>query len=187
MSANTSTNIAEDINNNSISIDINADGEIQETEALNVYTLNVFNKDITDLTGIEYFTNLNNLQCNNNQLNALDVSNNTNLVNLFCFENQLNTLNVGNNTNLTWLECDTNQLYFLDVSNATNLNWVLCYNNQLSTLNLGNNANLIGLRCDTNSLSSLDVSNNTNLIYFESALLSEIINTFISSGTLMML
>jgi hypothetical protein len=42
------------------------------------YSLTVNNKNITDLTGIKAFTSLNYLNCSNNQLSSLDISNMSN-------------------------------------------------------------------------------------------------------------
>src|SRR5688572_15779471 len=81
------------------SINTNMDTEIQETEAeaftgpLNVSTLN-----ISDLTGIEAFTALTNLDCSINSLTNLDLSSNTALTVLKCYFNQLTTLDISANT-----------------------------------------------------------------------------------------
>ncbi|MBR5102143.1 MAG: leucine-rich repeat domain-containing protein, partial [Muribaculaceae bacterium] len=55
-------------------------------------------------------TALTSLECNGNQLTALDVSNNTALTYLTCIDNQLTALDVSNNTALTYLECYNNQI-----------------------------------------------------------------------------
>lgn len=59
------SNIARDINGNRIKIDANDDGEIQYSEALIVYQLDVSYSTnvITNLVGVEYFTNLTFLNC----------------------------------------------------------------------------------------------------------------------------
>jgi len=144
-------------------IDTNGDGEIQVSEALNVQELYVNNDDISDLTGIEDFTNLTLLNCPVNELSSLDLSNNTNLTNLDCGNNQLTSLNITNNPDLTHLECGYNQLTNLDLSNNTNLTDLHCFSNELNSLDLTNNTELIILDCDNNEFSSLDLSNNTNL------------------------
>ena len=86
--ANTANGIAKDENGTNIQIDSNNDGEIQESEALNVYELYVNQALISDLTGIEAFTNLTLLYCYSNNLTAINVSNNTNLVDLVCSSNE---------------------------------------------------------------------------------------------------
>lgn len=74
LNANTSNNIAKDINGNNIKVDVNEDGEIQEIEALNVYELSIYNSSIADLTGIEAFTNLTLLGVSHNDLSTIDLS-----------------------------------------------------------------------------------------------------------------
>lgn len=128
-----------------------------------VTELSIYNKSITNLAGIQYFTALTHLDCYNNQLTALDLSNNTALTHLECFNNQLITLNVSKNTALTYLECFNNQLSVLDVSNNTNLTFMACEENQLSALDVSNNTNLARMVCYSNQLSALDVSKNIAL------------------------
>jgi len=86
------------------SINTNGDGEIQLSEAT-AYTQSVYcpSLGITDLTGIEAFTNITELYCGFNQLTSLDVSQNTALVYLYCYSNQLNCLNVKNGNNLNFI------------------------------------------------------------------------------------
>ena len=52
-----------------------------------VTSLDVGEKEISDLTGIEAFTALDVLYCDNNQLTSLDVSTNTALTGLWCNSN----------------------------------------------------------------------------------------------------
>ncbi|MBL0050823.1 MAG: HYR domain-containing protein [Bacteroidetes bacterium] len=71
-------------------INTNQDGEIQCAEAA-AYTgtINIANLGISDLTGIEAFVNLTNLDCSNNLLTSFDISNNIALTSLYCSGNQL--------------------------------------------------------------------------------------------------
>ena len=94
---------------------------INTVTSLNVAGSLSVNGGITDLTGIEGFTDLTTLHCEYNQLTTLDVSNNATLYNLNCGSNQLTILDVSNNTALTSLSCASNQLASLDVSNNTAL------------------------------------------------------------------
>jgi len=125
--------------------------------------LNVSSQNISDLTGIEGFTALTDLDCEDNQLSSLYVSNNTALASLKSRYNQLTSLDISNNTALTYFECDVNQLTSLDVSNNTSLTSLSCSVNQLTSLDVSNNTALIELDCFQNQLFSLDVSNNTSL------------------------
>src|SRR5690606_11318376 len=109
--------------NQSIKIDTNNDGEIQVSEALDVYRLEVQNSNIGNLTGIEVFTNLTHLYCqNNNPLTELDVSNNVNLIKLDCSGTSLTELDVSNNINLTHLYCSSSLNNFTELNLSNNVN-----------------------------------------------------------------
>ncbi len=86
-----------------LGVDTNTDGEIQESEALIITSLNLFDSSISNLTGIEAFENLEFLDCGGNLLSALDVSNNIALTTLRCYNNNLTLLDCNNNINLTEL------------------------------------------------------------------------------------
>ena len=134
------------------------------TSAIDTVTnLYVSNQNILDMTGIENFIYLIDLDCSNNQISNIDVSNNTALTYLTCRNNQLTSLDVSNNTALTHLDCKLNQLTSLDVSQNTALTNLLCHINQLTSLDVSNNTALITLSCDNNQLTSLDISQNTAL------------------------
>ena len=147
-------------------IDDNRDGILSQTERESVKTIFLDNAgNISDLTGIKYFPNLENLNCALNLLTSLDVSNNPALTSLNCNYNQLTSLDLSKNTALTMLGCIGNKLTSLDVSNNTALTSLYCESNQLTGLDLSGNANLTRLICRSNLLTSLDVSNNTALTY----------------------
>lgn len=125
--------------------------------------LNVSNKAIRNLSGIEYFTSLTMLDCRLNKLKALDVSKNTGLTELYCSQNQLTNLDVSHNTALTGLYCDYNKLATLDVSKNMKLTTLYCKGNQLAALAVNENTALTKLYCSGNQLATLDVSNNRAL------------------------
>jgi len=145
-------------------INTNQDGEIQLSEALVTDTIDVNNKNISDLTGIEAFINITELSCSKNNLTILDLSNNTALTKLYCSINDLNSINLNNNTALTELYCGNNQLTSLNVSNNIALTWLDCDNNTLSTIDVSNNIALYAMSCKGIQLTSLDVSNNIALV-----------------------
>ncbi|MFD2890529.1 T9SS type A sorting domain-containing protein [Flavobacterium chuncheonense] len=167
-------------------IDVNGDGEIQVSEAQAIKFLNVNSSNISDLTGIEAFTNLEVLHCLGNQLTSMNLTNLNNLLHLQCHGNpllnldftglsnlqllgcggtnsQLVGLNLSTLTNLVYLYFTSNQLGSLDVSNCTNLKVLTCSNIQLTNLDVSTLTNLEKLQCDQNQLTSLDVSQNVNL------------------------
>jgi uncharacterized protein (TIGR02145 family) len=119
--------------------------------------------NIADLTGIEAFTALDTLKCDNNKLSSLDLSSNTALTYLHCGNNKLSSLDVSASTGLIYLFCESNELSNLDISSNASLRILRCSNNQLSSLDLSANAALVDLNCDNNQLTSLDLSANPHL------------------------
>jgi|GEM_PF-3997681 len=111
--------------------------------------------------------NLQDLDCSNNQLSSLDLSNLPNLHWLNCSYNQLSSLDFSNLPNLQHLDYSYNQLESLNLSNFPNLDWFHCSHNQLESLDLSNLPNLDWLHCSHNQLSSLDFSNLPNLQHLD--------------------
>src|SRR5690606_15406641 len=165
LSASSSNSIAKNENGDNITIDLNGDGEIQVSEAVSVYQLQVTNSSIQDLTGIEAFINLTSLSCGSNNLTELNISNNENLVILDCMSNNLTELDISNNISLTELLCNNNNLTQLNIYNNINLTILGCDHNNLSDLDVSNNINLLHLYCGNNALTTIDVSNNVNLLF----------------------
>lgn len=121
----------------SVSFEKNTDNDVVLTGAnkakIAVITeLDISGKSLTSLDGIEYFTELTELNCNNNQLTTLNVSKLKNLTRLNCNENQLTDLAVSELKDLARLQCYNNRLSALDVSLLTKLelkiNKLLCGN-----------------------------------------------------------
>ena len=116
--------------------DSDGDGKVSYAEAKVVTNIDVCNKGISSLKGIESFTNLTYLSCfsnpfssSSNQLTSLDVSQNTALTVLKCYSNRLTSLDVSKNTALKQLWCSSNQLTSLDVSKNTALELLYCNSN----------------------------------------------------------
>ena len=142
-------------------LDTDGDGTLSADEIAAVTEINCDDRSIASLNGIEYFTNLETLSCQDNLLTALDVSGNTKLTKLHCSGNQLTALTPG--PALTYLACGVNQLTALDLSGAPALESLICGDNQLTVLNVSANPALTTLRCLGNRLTELDVSQNTRL------------------------
>lgn len=147
-------------------IDTDHSGTLSQEER-NATVIYVLGMGIKDLTGIEFFPELENLDCSENQLTQLDVSKNPKLERLVCYENKLTSLDVSGNTSLTELHCYTNQLTSLNLGENANLDILNCVVNRLTSLDLSGNANLTRLACSSNLLTSLDVSNNPTLILLD--------------------
>lgn len=145
-------------------IDTNEDDEISGPEARAFSgTLNLYNKNISDLTGIEAFTDITELTCDKNFFTSLDVSKNTALTKLYCVDNKLTSLDVSKNTALTTLDFSMNQITSIDLSKNTALTILGCYDNKLTSFDFTNNTALSMLWCYSNQLTSLDVSSTLDL------------------------
>ena len=146
-------------------IDTNSDGEIQVTEAQAIKWINVIGSNISNLIGIEAFTNLEYFNCSNKQLTSLNILSLTNLKSLICDDNQLTNLNVSGLTNLQNLRCiGAPLLTSVDVSTLTNLTDLWFSNTNITSLDVSNLTNLWRLVCDYTQLTSIDVSSNINLL-----------------------
>jgi hypothetical protein len=149
------------------------DGSVSTANINTVTFLDISNQSINDLTGIEDFTSLSTLYCNDNLLTYLNLSNNVSLLDLRCYNNQISGLDFSNNTALLAVNCANNLLSALVVSNSSDLTYLNCQYNQLVTLNLANqalsqllvnnNPPLTTLFCNDNQLTSLDLSTNPAL------------------------
>jgi Leucine-rich repeat (LRR) protein len=149
-----------------LNIDSNGlNGNILNCDAEGIFLLNIRDNFISDLSGIEAFTDLKILDCSLNNLSSLDVSQNTLLVEINANDNQLNGIDVTLNNKLEVLRLSSNQLSTINVSNNVNLETLSVDLNNLTSLNVSNNPQLEYLGCYSNYLSSLDVTNNTQLKY----------------------
>ncbi len=154
-------------------IDANIDsdgfnGSILNADALQIIgDLDVSNKNINDLTGIEAFVNISTLNCSNNNLTTLDLAVNTELIAISAASNNLTDINLTNIQALNVLDVSDNQLDSLDFSSHPDLWWLSCNTNNLTYLNILNNTNLGYLQCGENQLTgNLDISNLSNLEFF---------------------
>jgi hypothetical protein len=143
-----------------LGLDVIMDGRVSNSNIASVGVLNVSNSEISDLTGIEGFTNLTRLNCDDNELEHLDFTDNSDLERLFCDNNSLISIDVTSNTALEHLYCSTNQLTSIDVTNNISLKNFVFFGNQLTTIDISNNTVLKYLSADYNELESLDVSQN---------------------------
>lgn len=147
-STGTESSIAKDINGNNIRVDTNYDYQIQVSEALNVYHLNIaMNSNmvinlIDSMEGIEYFTNLRTLNCSSHYLDELDVTALVNLEELNCNYTYLDNLYVSGLSHLKVLKCAQVNATSLNLTGLTALENLDCYNSDIQSLNLSHCPNL---------------------------------------------
>ena len=146
-----------------LGVDTDGDSLISFSEAEVIRELQLWDKNISDLTGIGAFIHLETLVCVSNQLTALDISGCSQLKALYCSENQLSSLDVSNNTKLEILWCADNLLTGLDVSANTALMEMGCMENGLTIVDLSENTLLEILHSESNMLTALDLTQNLSL------------------------
>lgn len=138
-------------------------------EQRNVTTIEINNKGVSDLKGIEAFPNLTELDCGNNSIQNLDLRQNPELEKLICNTNQLTQLDLSKNPKIYHLICSGNQLKQLDVSHLKDLVTLDCSHNDLAQLDVKNSIFLVTLNCSANQLTELDadVKHKTRLVSVE--------------------
>ena len=159
-----------------LGLDDNGNGQIEMAETVEVYILNLQNSNISSLEGIQYFTEMDWLDCSGNNISDLSVLNSfPYFYTLECSNNNLTNLDLSNFYSITNLYCSYNQLTSLDLSNTlyTVMN-VVAANNNLITLNIKNGtAGVNGLYIENNpNLSHVCVNDNQEAFYvsyFQSA------------------
>lgn len=165
--------------------DLNGNNEIEVSEAEAVVHLYIYELNIADLTGIEFFVNLETLICWQNSITELDVQNLNNLRILDANTNLLTSINLSFNNQLEYLDLGINQLtghltfednpgirelYLgqndissIDISTLTLLEDLIVNSANLSTIDLSGNPLLEDLGLSSNFISSIDLTQNSEL------------------------
>lgn len=143
--------------------DENHDNRFSPSEIANAKWISCDNKEISNLKGIEFFTNIWLLECYYNNLTTIDLSHNKKLSYINCHHNQLNELDVSGLPLLETFYCGHNALPSIDVSKNGKLEDFDCQDNHLDTLDVSQNKELVKLSCGTNNLTELDVRENKKL------------------------
>lgn len=148
--------------------DTNLDGVISKEEALAVKKIDCtpgasYVGTMSNLEGLQYFANLEELHCKKQQLTSLDVSGNRHLRVIGCAFNPLGRLDVSMCTELDMLVCDDCELKELRLPRTTTLTALSCSGNRLTELDVTGYPALAGLYCDKNLLTALDLRSNPEL------------------------
>lgn len=143
--------------------DKNQDKYFSPSEIADAKWISCDNKEISNLKGIEFFTNIWLLECYYNNLTTIDLSNNKKLSYINCHHNQLKELDVSGLPLLKTFYCGHNALPSIDVSKNEKLEDFDCQDNHLDTLDVSQNKELVKLSCGDNNLTELDVSENKKL------------------------
>ena len=142
------------------SFDVDGDGKLSKAEALHIESLSLGSTSITDLTGIEWFTNLRVFDCSGRSIKTLDLSRNTALEELNCSSCSLSALDLSKNEALRVLDCSSNSsLTRLDLSQNRALTKLNCYVTGIISLDLSDNPEITEVVCGGGySLSQINLS-----------------------------
>lgn len=102
-------------------IDKDEDGYLTDKEIFSIEKMDVSNKGISNLKGIEHFADLRDLNCSGNKnLTSLDLSKNTYLYALDCYQCGLTSLDVSQNKDLFLLTFYGNKISGTNMTNLVN-------------------------------------------------------------------
>ena len=142
--------------------DANGDGKVSMEEANAVKKFVCNNQQVASVKGIEYFSNIESLNLEYNQITALDLKSFHNLNYLSVRENGLKEIDLSKAPKLTFANVSFNyNLTSLDVSKNTELKMLVCERCSLTSLVL--TPTLQSLYCGQNKLERLDLSNSASL------------------------
>lgn len=144
-------------------LNTNRDDHFSPSEIANAKGIICDNNEISNLKGIQFFTEIWKLDCYYNNLKTIDLSHNKKLSYINCHHNQLKELDVSGLPLLKTFYCNYNELPSINVSKNEKLEDFNCQNNHLDTLNVSQNKELVKLSCGHNNLTELDVSENKKL------------------------
>lgn len=140
-----------------IRIDTDENGILSQDERMAVKNMDVRGYAVYGLKGIEYFTELRELDCTNRPIGSLNLSKNTKLEQLRCKNSGLTQLDLSHNPEIAVLDCSNNNLGNLNLSNNKKLENLNCSYDELNELDVKNNKELRELICIGNHLKELDV------------------------------
>lgn len=152
--------------------DLDYDGKLQASEAVEVTEINCSDLGIASLKGIEHFTNLRTLMANDNPLSSIDLSKNQKITRLELIRTSFESLTVSDLPALESLLCDglkdnvVGSMKSLAVKDCPVLKEIFCQENSLETLSFTNCPELALLRCNTNRLTAIDLSGCPKLAEF---------------------
>ncbi len=128
------------------------DNNVLTSNINTITTLNLRQKQVLDLTGINDFVALKELNISNNLVNSIGY---------------LTIVDITGLINLEELDASYNTIESIDLSNNTKLIEVNLEHNKISTVNLTNALDLEVLKFGDNQLASIDITQNIKLAFVE--------------------
>ena len=137
-------------------------GSILKSEAEALTSLNVSGNSILDLTGIEGFINLTDLDVSDNLLSTINLLENTDLINVDVSQNLLTELFINSGRDLTTLDCSDNQITSLNFADLTDLGVFNGAMNQFTSIDATSHDLLTSFNVSSNAFTELDMRNGNN-------------------------
>ena len=144
--------------------DMNGDGWLDENEIKTIKELRLESMGITNISGLKWLSELEELDIDGNKIDQIDLSNCKKLTRLECAGNALTKLDVSNLKELIYLDCSGNKIQSLDVSNNNKLMIFLAHSNNLSSIDIKNNKELMIFSVYDNKIKKLDITENPLLL-----------------------
>ncbi|WP_299334109.1 T9SS type A sorting domain-containing protein [uncultured Psychroserpens sp.] len=139
-------------------VDTNNDGEIQLNEALAVSFLNISNKNITSLEGIQHFSNVTDFYARHNNIVDLDLSFLTSIGDLLLDNNPMESLDLSNLVNADIIKVYETNLIDLNLESLESVQILEGGNGPLGTVNLDALIHADYLYFPLGNLSELNIS-----------------------------
>ncbi|MHC0444241.1 T9SS type A sorting domain-containing protein [Flavobacterium sp. 3-218] len=146
-------------------LDMVQDGKVLTKKIANAEYLNIDDSPITDLTGLEVFTNLKRLYCSGIKTKNINLSANTKLTELSCTSNNLDSIDLSALVNLKTLNLYNNKFTEINVSKNLALESIYVHRNNFTSIDFSANKALSAISCDYNPITKINVSENTALKY----------------------
>ncbi len=134
------------------------DDKILSSDVSGFTHLEIHSKEVIDLSGIEYFASLMELNVSNCSLTSLNVNSLEYLTHLTCYGNRIKELDVHGLQSLEGISCYRNNITDLRLSELPSIIFIDCSDNEITTLDLSGIPTLEELTCDRNNLETLDLT-----------------------------
>lgn len=141
------------------------ENEVLTPEIISKITdLNLKEKNISDLGGIEFLSNLQKLDVSKNNLKTLILSSNEKLKEVTFSGNSVEKIDVSGCVELTTLIGHGNSIKNIDLNSNTKLTNLQLPKNNIESIDLSKNKELVELSLTRNKIKEINLDNNTNLL-----------------------
>ena len=141
-----------------LNFDEELDGVVLNSRIEIITNLTLDEKGISDLSGIENFRDLENLNVRRNNLSSVNVSSNKKLKFIWCEDNTINELNLDGLAILEKVGADRNSLSNIDVSSNGALQLLTLSENNLNSIDVSMNTELTDFIINMNPLDCIRVN-----------------------------